>query len=109
MGLAAQPGGRGRGAGPQIEIARCGGELPPGLDTCPRPPHPQVVLLGHGLGGLLARAYIDDPARAAKVSRVLTLGTPYRGTPRAMLPLAAGIAAPGPAGLDPLRRRPVAA
>jgi Tol biopolymer transport system component len=86
----------------EVELARCGGRLPAGADTCTRPPHPQVTLYGHGLGGLLARAYVNDPARAAKVSRLLTLGTPYKGAPAALLPLEAGVEPPGVAALDPL-------
>ena len=44
----------------------------------------KVVLLGHSMGGLVTRMYIDDPARAAKVVRAVTLGTAYWGTPKAL-------------------------
>jgi pimeloyl-ACP methyl ester carboxylesterase len=60
----------------------------------------KVVLMAHSMGGLLARWYIDDPARAAKVDRLLTLGTPYWGSPKALFPLAAGIETPGFSPLD---------
>jgi pimeloyl-ACP methyl ester carboxylesterase len=60
----------------------------------------KVVLMAHSMGGLLARQYIDDPSRAAKLERLLTVGTPYWGSPKALFPLAAGIEAPGFSSLD---------
>ena len=51
----------------------------------------RVALVGHGAGGLVARWYVDDPARAAKVARVLTLGTPFWGTPSAWMTLVHGL------------------
>lgn len=41
----------------------------------------QFTLVGHSMGGLVARAYTNaDPARAAKrIKRVITLGTPHFG------------------------------
>mgnify|MGYP000856866654 CR=1 FL=1 len=45
----------------------------------------QVNLVGHSLGGLLARQYVtSDPAHAAKVEQVITLGTPYLGAPKSL-------------------------
>ena len=44
---------------------------------------PQVIILAHSMGGLVARAYLRDCARrhvAAPVARVITLGTPHHGT-----------------------------
>jgi hypothetical protein len=41
----------------------------------------QVNLVGHSQGGLVIRAYIADSARSSKVSKVVTLGTPYLGSP----------------------------
>jgi hypothetical protein len=84
----------------EIERARCGGTLPENATTCAAPVHEQVVLMAHSMGGLVTRAYIDSPARAAKVARALTIGTPYWGSPKAVFPLAAGIEAPGFSGLD---------
>lgn len=60
----------------------------------------KVVLMAHSMGGLLARWYIDDPTRAAKVDRMVTIGTPYWGSPKALFPLAAGIEIPGFNPLD---------
>ncbi len=39
----------------------------------------QIVLLGHSMGGLVARAYLASHADAGIV-RVITLGTPHHGT-----------------------------
>lgn len=60
----------------------------------------KVVLVGHSMGGLVIRDYIDDPARAEKVARAVTIGTPYWGAPKAIFPLAAGIETPGFSALD---------
>jgi hypothetical protein len=62
----------------------------------------KVVLLGHSQGGLVTRWYIDDPARAAKVARAVTLGTAYWGSPKALFPLAAGVESPLPSSLNEL-------
>ena len=51
----------------------------------------RVVLVGHSYGGLLIRSYLADPANAARVQRVLTIGSPYWGSPKAVFPLALGI------------------
>jgi triacylglycerol lipase len=37
-------------------------------------------LVGHSLGGLSARYWIRDPARAARVARYVAIGTPFGGT-----------------------------
>lgn len=39
----------------------------------------QVVVLAHSMGGLVARAYLRRH-RAARIARVVTLGTPHHGT-----------------------------
>jgi pimeloyl-ACP methyl ester carboxylesterase len=41
----------------------------------------KVILVGHSMGGLLARTYIADPTRASRVVTVITVGTPYWGAP----------------------------
>lgn len=43
-------------------------------------PNQPVVLVGHSLGGLLARAYAEDPANSQKVAAVVTLGAPHQGS-----------------------------
>jgi pimeloyl-ACP methyl ester carboxylesterase len=39
----------------------------------------QVAIVGHSMGGLIARAYLDGFGDA-RVARVITLGTPHQGT-----------------------------
>ena len=46
------------------------------------------VLVAHSMGGLVMRHYIENPAQAAKVARVVTVGTPYWGSPKTIFPLA---------------------
>jgi pimeloyl-ACP methyl ester carboxylesterase len=49
--------------------------------------HPVMTLIGHGSGGLLARAYaLDRDGR--RVRQIITLGTPHRGTEAAHARLA---------------------
>lgn len=51
----------------------------------------QVNLVGHSLGGLLAREYVTSRAsRASKVEQVISLGTPYLGAPKAFKTLRIG-------------------
>lgn len=45
---------------------------------------PQVILVGHSMGGLVARAYLRRWG-AASVARVVTLGSPHYGSRLAML------------------------
>jgi len=42
----------------------------------------KVFLVAHSMGGLLARAYVADLARANKIAGVVTVGTPYLGAPK---------------------------
>ena len=59
----------------------------------------RVAIVAHSYGGLLTRAYLEQ--HKEKVARVLTLGTPYWGSPKAIFPLALGIETPVPEpGLD---------
>lgn len=55
----------------------------------------KVVIMAHSYGGLLARLYVQDSARAENVARVVTIGTPAWGAASAFFPLYAGIKAPG--------------
>jgi alpha-tubulin suppressor-like RCC1 family protein/pimeloyl-ACP methyl ester carboxylesterase len=43
----------------------------------------QVAIVAHSMGGLVARQYISDSTRAKKISKLITIGTPYLGTPKA--------------------------
>jgi pimeloyl-ACP methyl ester carboxylesterase len=60
----------------------------------------EVVLMAHSYGGLLARLYVDDPGRAEAVARVVTIGTPAMGSPKALFPLYAGVETPEFSPLD---------
>jgi len=48
----------------------------------------RVHLVGHSMGGLIAREYIQHLGGAAHVRSLVTLGTPHRGTPMAALGVA---------------------
>jgi pimeloyl-ACP methyl ester carboxylesterase len=67
------------------------GDLPDTLDRCiqtalaKNPGASQVDLLGHSMGGLVARAYLSDPGKATRVRRLVTLGTPFLGAPKIVL------------------------
>lgn len=50
----------------------------------------RVVLMAHSMGGLVSRAYIGDAGRADKVTRFITLGTPYWGAPKTHFALLEG-------------------
>lgn len=60
----------------------------------------RVAMAGHSYGGLLIRTYVDDPARAKRVARVLTVGSPWWGAPKPLMPLAFGVETPGFSALD---------
>ena len=43
----------------------------------------KVVLIAHSMGGLIATAYVNSsPERAAKVDSIVTMGTPFWGSPK---------------------------
>jgi triacylglycerol esterase/lipase EstA (alpha/beta hydrolase family) len=46
---------------------------------CKQSGHDRLIIVAHSMGGLVARAYLRDHG-AARVARVITLGTPHRGT-----------------------------
>jgi Tol biopolymer transport system component/pimeloyl-ACP methyl ester carboxylesterase len=50
----------------------------------------KVALFTHSMGGIVARWYVDDAARAAKVARVVSVAPPYWGTPKGWFPLSNG-------------------
>jgi hypothetical protein len=60
----------------------------------------RVSLVGHSYGGLLIRAYIDEEARAKKVGRVLTVGSPYHGSAKPIFGSAFGVELPSFGALD---------
>jgi pimeloyl-ACP methyl ester carboxylesterase len=51
-----------------------------------------VVLVAHSMGGLVAQDYIANATNAEKVSRAVTIGTPYWGAPKSIIALLDGTA-----------------
>jgi pimeloyl-ACP methyl ester carboxylesterase len=54
-------------------------------DVCARTGAPQVDVVGHSLGGLIARYHAQVLDRSGRVRTVVTLGTPHGGTLAAQL------------------------
>ena len=54
--------------------------------------NPRVNLLGHSMGGLIITGYLDRKGKSAPVSKVATLGTPYKGSFEAVIKIATGTA-----------------
>ncbi len=53
---------------------------------------PKVNLIGHSMGGLIIAGYLDHKGKAAPVSKVATLATPYKGSFEAVIKIATGTA-----------------
>ncbi|MEU7280277.1 alpha/beta fold hydrolase [Streptomyces sp. NPDC045431] len=49
-------------------------------DLCSRTGHPEVDVVGHSLGGLIARYYVQRLGGDRRVRTLVTLGTPHAGT-----------------------------
>jgi len=64
---------------PQVELAI--------TELCARTGSDRVILVAHSMGGLVARAWLRRHG-AARVARIITIGTPHHGT--ALANLAAG-------------------
>ena len=58
----------------------------------------RVVMIGHSYGGLMIRKFIED--HPEEVARVLTLGSPYWGSPKAIFPNAFGIETPDASSVE---------
>ncbi|MFK0097115.1 esterase/lipase family protein [Streptomyces sp. NPDC091040] len=58
-------------------------------EICARTGHPRVDIVGHSLGGLIARYYVQRLAGDRRVRTLVTLGTPHSGT--AVAPLAGAL------------------
>jgi triacylglycerol lipase len=54
---------------------------------CERGGHERVHVIGHSLGGLIARYYVQRLGGHARVHTLVTLGAPHQGTLVAMLPV----------------------
>ncbi len=65
----------------------------------------QVILIGHSMGGLVARAYLRRYG-GGKVRRLVTIGTPHHGSMHAWLALGTSVSQlrPGNPWLDELNR-----
>jgi pimeloyl-ACP methyl ester carboxylesterase len=50
----------------------------------------RVVLMGHSMGGLVLQSYIAESSNANKVTRAVTLGTPYWGAVKSHVALLTG-------------------
>ena len=54
--------------------------------------NPTVNLIGHSMGGLIITGYLEKKGRSARVSKVVTLATPYKGSFEAVIKIATGTA-----------------
>ena len=57
----------------------------------------RVDLVGHSMGGLIITGLLERQGAAARVGKVVTLGTPFRGSLEAPLKIATGLSALGTA------------
>ncbi|NMI56013.1 triacylglycerol lipase [Streptomyces sp. RLA2-12] len=55
--------------------------------VCEGSEHERVHVIGHSLGGVIARYYVQRMGGDARVHTLVTLGTPHQGTLAAMVPL----------------------
>ncbi|MBI4556663.1 MAG: alpha/beta fold hydrolase [Candidatus Hydrogenedentes bacterium] len=46
---------------------------------------PKIILVAHSMGGLIARAYVERFGGAARVAKLISIGTPHHGTVTARL------------------------
>ena len=67
-------------------LARLDGFISEVANSLPGKP---VILIGHSLGGLLARACVERPGGAANILAVITLGSPHKGSKLAAIGLGA--------------------
>jgi pimeloyl-ACP methyl ester carboxylesterase len=61
---------------------------------------PRVIVVAHSMGGLVSRAYIENPERYRQdVDQLFTFGTPHEGTPLAAAGTILGLVLTGPGGI----------
>jgi len=54
--------------------------------------NPRVNLIGHSMGGLVITGYLDTMGKKARVNKVATLATPFRGSYEAVIQVITGTA-----------------
>lgn len=69
--------------------------------------NPAVNLVGHSMGGLIAAGYLQGAGKNARVNKVVSLASPFRGSFEAVLKVVTGTAALG--GEEPQSREREAA
>lgn len=69
---------------------------------------PRVNLVGHSMGGLIIAGYLQRLGTAARVEKVVTLGTPFRGSLEAPIKVVTGTASLGPDPAPASREREAA-
>ena len=61
----------------------------------------KIVVIGHSMGGLVARWFLDVEGGHAECRRLITISTPYQGAPKAIDAIVNGVhKGVGPIGLD---------
>lgn len=73
-------------------------------DICVQTKSPQVLLVCHSMGGLVARAYVQRHGGDKRVAKIVTLGTPHHGSRAAWFAAGVNVAQmrPGSAWLESL-------
>lgn len=67
-------------------------------------PVTDIVLLGHSMGGLVARSAVRQADRLPELTRVVSLGTPFAGAPLERAVARSAAVCAGAAGLRPIAR-----
>jgi len=60
-------------------------------EICASSGYEKIILVGHSMGGLVARVYLHRLGGAARVAAVVTIGTPHHGTVLAQPPVSENI------------------
>jgi pimeloyl-ACP methyl ester carboxylesterase len=63
------------------DVARCAADLGAHIErVCEQTGHDRVHVVGHSLGGLIARYHLQRQAGDRRIESLVTLGTPHRGS-----------------------------
>jgi pimeloyl-ACP methyl ester carboxylesterase len=61
----------------------------------------KIIVIGHSMGGVIARWFLDVEGGHAQCRKLITIGTPYQGAPKAIDAIVNGVHKGfGPIGLD---------